>query len=414
MSTGVSRDGCIDALVAQLDLQLAAADAALANDYPGDRHRHQPVHTVYVPADRYDEQTVEQWGTDATQTLAMHGWSVGELATVLDVSPDQAAEVADRARRKLLTEPIEDLRIDLEDGYGVRSDDEEDRAAATATAALARTILQGDAPPSFGVRIKSLEARTRRRSVRSLDVVIGQLMAHGALTPGFVITLPKVTSVAQVEAMVTVLAALETAYGLAPRTLSFEIQVETPQAILGADGTALVAPMIHAADGRCTALAYGTYDYSAALGVAPAHQSMQHPVADHAKAVIQVAAAGTGVAISDGSTNVVPTGGAFSIRAAWRLHIGLVRRSLAHGIYQGWDLHPAQLPSRYLATYAFFRDGYRSAAERIRADGGPDASPVLDEPATAAALSAFLLRGVACGALDAVEVEHLVQHRTSA
>ena len=87
-------------------------------------------------------------------------------------------------------------------------------------------------------------------------------------------------------------------------------------------------------------LHYGTYDYSAALGIAPAQQSLDHPVADHAKAVLQVAAAGTGVFVSDGSTNVLPVGDHRT--AAWQLH-GPGRRSLERGLYQELDLHPAQL-----------------------------------------------------------------------
>ena len=95
---------------------------------------------------------------------------------------------------------------------------------------------------------------------------------------------------------------------LAAGRLRFEIQIETPQAVLGADGTATVARLIHAAAGRCTGLHYGTYDYSAALRDRGRVQSMEHPVADYAKAVMQVAAAGTGVRLSDGSTNVLPVG----------------------------------------------------------------------------------------------------------
>ena len=135
--------------------------------------------------------------------------------------------------------------------------------------------------------------------------------------------------------------------GLADGAIRFEIQVETPQAICGPDGTALVARMVHASAGRCTSLHYGTYDYSASCGIAAAYQSMEHPAADHAKAVMQVAAAGTGVHLSDGSTNVLPVGDRDAVHAAWRLHGRLVRRSLERGFYQGWDLHPAQLPSRY-------------------------------------------------------------------
>jgi citrate lyase beta subunit len=182
-----------------------------------------------------------------------------------------------------------------------------------------------------------------------------------------------------------------------------------PQAVLGADGTALVAPMLHAAAGRCVGLHYGTYDYSAALGIAAAYQAMDHPAADHAKAVLQVAAAGTGVPVCDGSTNVLPVGDRDAVRAAWALHARLVRRSLERGFYQGWDLHPGQLPTRFATTFAFFRDGVAAAVGRLQAyldrvDGG-----VLDEPATARALAGFLRRGVTCGAVDDASVRDLLR-----
>ena len=214
--------------------------------------------------------------------------------------------------------------------------------------------------------MKSLEAPTRRRGLRTLVGVVRELVAAQVPLDHFVITLPKVTSVDQIEAMVLRLRrARAGARASTPGTLRFEIQVETPQAILGPDGTALVAPMVHAADGRCTALHYGTYDYSAFCGIAAEYQSMAHPVADHAKLVMQAAAAGTGVRLSDGSTNILPVGSAEAVRDAWQLHLGLVRRSLERGYYQGWDLHPAQLPTRYAATFGFYRDGL----PRARRDG---------------------------------------------
>jgi citrate lyase beta subunit len=253
--------------------------------------------------------------------------------------------------------------------------------------------------------MKSLEAPTRGRGVRTLARLVGSLAAAGGLPDGFVVTLPKVTSVDQVAAMVQLCARVEDAAGLERGRLRFEIQVETPQSILGPDGTVLVARMIHASGGRCAALHYGTYDYSASCGIAAAYQSMEHPAADYAKAVMQVAAAGTGVHLSDGSTNVLPVGDAASVRAAWALHARLVRRSLERGFYQGWDLHPAQLPSRFAATYAFYREGLASATARLRAYVHGGDSGYLDEPATAAALAGFLLRGVECGAIDDVEVE---------
>ncbi len=197
------------------------------------------------------------------------------------------------------------------------------------------------------------------------------------------------------------------ASGSAAGAIRFEIQVETPQAICGPDGTALVARMVHASAGRCTSLHYGTYDYSASCGIAAAYQSMEHPAADHAKAVMQVAAAGTGVHLSDGSTNLLPVGTRDQIRAGWRLHARLVRRSLERGYYQGWDLHPAQLPSRFLATYAFYREGLAEAGQRLKNYVGQVDSGVMDEPATARALSDFVVRALDCGATDEQEVQRL-------
>ncbi|RJQ66656.1 aldolase [Pseudonocardiaceae bacterium YIM PH 21723] len=383
----------LDGLADELDRRLAAADRDLALRYPGDRPDRQPVHTVYLPGDRYDAETVAGWGTRALAAL-------DDLPLEL-----AAAEVRDRVRAKLAAEPIEDLRLDFEDGYGNRPDETEDADVLAAARALADSVLNGRAAPFHGLRFKSFEAPTRRRGLRTLDLFVGELVKADALTSGFRPTLPKVTSIDQVEAMVLACVTLERAHGLDEGTLRFEIQIETPQSVLGADGTALVARMIHAAAGRCSGLHYGTYDYSASCGIAAEYQSMEHPAADHAKAIMQVAAAGTGVQLSDGSTNVLPVGGPERAAEAWRLHARLVRRSLERGFYQGWDLHPAQLPTRYAATYAFYRDGLpTAAAARLRAYVHGGDSGFLDEPATAAALARFAQRGLECGALDAAEI----------
>ncbi len=218
------------------------------------------------------------------------------------------------------------------------------------------------------------------------------------------LTLPKVTSAAQVAAMAQLCGRLEQAHGLVHGRLAFEIQVETPQVILGADGTAVIARCVHAAAGRLTGLHYGTYDYSAALGIAASYQSMAHPAADYARAVMQVAAAGTGVRLSDGSSNVLPEGSREDVTAAWELHSRLVRRSLERGFYQGWDLHPAQLASRFAATFAFFREGMPAACARLRSITERATGGLLEEPATARALAGYLTRGLDCGAITPAEV----------
>lgn len=390
----------LDRLAADVDSLLSDADDEIAHHGPTPLGR-QPIHTVYVPADHVSATLVREWGEQASGLLRTYASDADALAKVLGVDVRQAAYA--RLVDKLTREPIEDLRIDFEDGFGDRGDDVEDSAVRDAAAGLAVMRAEGTAPPYVGIRFKSLEPRTRRRGLRTLDAFVSAFAGDG-LPEGFRLTLPKVTSVEQVAAMVLACERLEEAYGFDAGALEFEIQVETPQSVLGPDGRALVAPMIGAAGGRCIGLHYGTYDYSASLGIAAAQQAMDHPAADHAKAVMQVAAASVGIAVSDGSTNVLPTGDAGSVRAAWTLHAGLVRRSLERGFYQGWDLHPGQLVSRYAATYAFFADDLPGSLRRLRAyDSGDDAG-YLDEPATAAALAGYVLRALDCGATTVEEV----------
>lgn len=384
-------------LTADLDARLAAADAARAASYPGEREGRQPVHTVYVPADRFGADTVPTWGREALATLDAHADAFAAL--VAD------ADVVARVRDKLGREPVEDVRVDFEDGYVGRTDADEDADAVRAAVAMAQAQVRGCAAPFGGIRVKCLERPTRERAVRTLTAHVGALVELGASLENWVVTLPKVTSVDQVDAMVHACGRLEEAFGLRPGVLRFEVQVETPQSVLGPDGTALVARMVHAAGPRLTGLHYGTYDYSASCGIAAGQQSLEHPVADHAKLVMQAAAAGTGVRLSDGSTNILPVGGADAVAHGWATHHRLVRRSLERGFPQGWDLHPAQLPTRYAATYSFYREGLVGALARLADYRARTMATIADEPATARALATYLLRGLDCGAVEEREVE---------
>lgn len=405
----VSPELGLDVLTAGLNARLADADARLSLDYPGNSGRRQPVHTVYVPADRVRAGLVQEWGRAALDCLDEYAPDAAALAAATGMAEEAIDEVLPRLRNKLRREPVEDLRVDLEDGYGDRGDEQEDRDVVASVRALCADLAAGRGPTGFGVRMKGMEAAVRARGARSLALFLHTLLEErGSLPDGPAITLPKITSVEQVEAMVWLVEELEQRLDLPEGRLRFELQIETPQSILLPDGTAAVARMIRAGRGRVSALHYGTYDYSAACGITAAHQSMAHPVADHAKAVMQVAAAGTGVWLSDGSTNVLPVGGVEEVHAAWRLHARLVRRSLERGFYQGWDLHPHQLPTRYLATYVFYREAFAPAAARLRSYLGAVSGGVLDEPATAQALASALVSGVRCGALDEAEVAEAV------
>jgi citrate lyase beta subunit len=388
----------------EISASLAPVDAELERRYPGDPGTRQPVHTVYVPGNVFAADTLRSWGDQALAALDEHAPDAASFAAVLGLSDDLAEPVHTRVRAKLEREPIEDLRVDFEDGYGPRPDAEEDAAAARAARLIAEAYAHGTAAPYMGIRMKCLEAAVRDRGIRTLDVFLTGLLAAGPLPDGLVLTLPKVTYPEQVTAMVRLLEAFEQARGLEPGRLGFEIQIETSQAVLAADGTATVALMIQAAEGRATGLHYGTFDYSACLGVSAAHQASDHPAADHAKAVMQVAAAGTGVRVSDGSTNVLPVGPREKVHDAWRLHYRLTRRALARAYYQGWDMHPAHLPTRYAAVFAFSREGFARAAERLSRYAHRAGGDIMDEPATAKALGGYLLRGLDCGALDLAEV----------
>jgi citrate lyase beta subunit len=384
--------GLDESVYAELDRRLAPVDAARLAAYPGERPDRQPVHTCYVPADAVVPRLAGVWGDAALAALDEHG------LPDLGLDPELVDQVLPRVRAKLAAEPVEDLRVDAEDGYRGSPEAEDDdvlRAAATVVADLAA----GTAPPSVGIRAKSLEGSTRRRGVRSLDLFLAAFGTESSSRA--VVTLPKVTDVEQVRAFLPVLDALEDAHGVG---LDLELQVETPQAVLGPDGAATLARMVHAAGPRLTGLHYGTYDYSAALGIAAAHQASDHPAADFAKQIVQVAVAGTGARAVDGSTNVLPVGPRAQVHAAWRLHAGLVRRALERGFYQGWDLHPAQLVTRYVATYAFFRSALPAATGRLAAYLDRGASGVLDEPATARALASVVLRALDCGAVDEEEI----------
>lgn len=371
---------------------LAPVDADLARWFPGDRDEIQPVHTVYVSAADVDVDTPRTWAALAADLEAT-------APAVADLATDAVRSVA---RSRLDTNPIEDLRIDLEDGYGRRADRTEDADARRAGTILAAWVRQRPyAPRMAGVRAKGLGAHERGRGIRSLELV---LEAAGGVPSGFVITVPKLRDVRQVDAVSVMCAGFERAHGLPDGALRVELQVEIPQAILGPDGRATVAEAIHRGVPRIVGLHYGTYDYSAACGIVSAQQSLEHPVADHAKAVMQVAAAQTGVWISDGSTQVMPSGSPEQIDAALRRHHRLVMRSLQRGFYQGWDMHPGHLVTRWLAVTGFFRSAMPTAASRLQAYFERRSGDVVDEPATAMSLASVIRRGLAAGAFRADEV----------
>jgi len=381
---------------------LSSVDRTLATKYRGDFGGRQPIHTCYVPADRLTANSPADWGNLAIEMLEEHSPTPHHFAKITGANQELVEEVFERAGHKLVAEPIEDLRIDFEDGYGRRGDDEEDDHLDAALEAFGSLRA-----PFKGIRIKSMEQITRDRGLRTLDRFVNGIIKNGTYQDDFIITLPKVTFGDQVEFMVQALEQIEKSNGLTSGTIKFEIQIETTQAIIGPDGALTAAGFLDRAGGRLTAFHFGTYDYSAAAGISAAYQTLDHPAADFAKTALQVVVGGTTVRLSDGSTNILPIGTTLEVHAAMHNHYRLVRRALERGFYQGWDLHGTQLPTRILANWIFYREGLQSAATRLRNYLDKAESGTMDEPATALVLARYFMRGLDCGAIESSEVQAL-------
>ncbi|HEU4464096.1 MAG TPA: phosphoenolpyruvate kinase [Gemmatimonadota bacterium] len=407
--------------------QAANAYSSWARMHPGDPPTRQPVHTVYGGADLFRADTARRLGDLALRSLETYAPDPGTLASAIGLDPGLAETVRARVKAKLETEPVEDFRIDFEDGFGNRPDDEEDAAARQAGREVARGIADGTLPPFIGIRVKPFSAELAARAARTLDLFLSSLLeaSGGRLPEWLFVTDPKVVVPEQVAVLADLLDGVESRSGLAPGTIRLEIMVETPASILGPDGNCPLPALVAAGRGRCAAAHFGVYDYTASLGITAFHQDLDHPACDFARHVMQVALSGLGVWLSDGATNVMPApphrvaDGApltaeqaarnrDAVHRGWALHYRHVRHSLRHGYYQGWDLHPAQLPTRYAAVYAFFLEALDAATDRLsrfvdRAARATLTGDVFDDAATGQALLNFFLRGLACGAITEAE-----------
>jgi len=415
--------------------QLAATRASLERAHQ-ERARHttdaipgrQPVHTMYGGAHLFKADTARKMGQRALETLREYAPDAHALARCLDMDEGLAERVHARVNAKLHHEPVEDFRIDFEDGYGPRPDEEEDGHAESAAREVAQGLSEGGLPPFLGIRIKPLHPERFERSTRTLERFLGTLLATtgGTLPDAFVITLPKVTSPEEAAALAHLLELLEAHHGLRTGTLKVELMVESPQALFGADGRILLPSIVEAAKGRCVGVHLGPYDYTASVDITAEHQRLTHPACDFAREVMQAALAGRGVALVDGPTSLLPVGphkhrgtsplpeaewetNRQSVHHAWRLMHSNVRHALERGFYQGWDLHPAQLPMRYTTVYAFFLEGLETATLRLKSfvDQAAKATRiggVFDDAATGQGLLNSFLRGLACGAITPEEV----------
>lgn len=406
-----------------------------------------PVHVVYGGAHLYSAETTAKLGRLALGSLENFApdfiefaealWLPGadllpkyretrdDLQSKLEKDPLKiqtenfpawlAWTIYRKTLEKLKTEPVEDFRIDFEDGYGIRADEEEDRHASAASNELARAFLESKITRFSGFRIKSFQTETRRRAVRTLDLFLTNFLekTSGRLPRIFVVTLPKVRFKEETEALERLLDVFEKKYGFAPGTIKIEILIETPEAVLN------MREIFAASSGRLVAAHFGAYDYTSSFGITAVHQHLRHDACRFARQLIQIQLAPLGVRLSDSVTTEMPVPvhrgenlsakqsaeNLSAVRKAWRTHFNNVTRSMIDGFYQSWDLHPAQLVARFAAVYAFFLEAESMQAERLRgflskATQALTTGNQFDDLASAEGLLNFFRRGLACGAFE--------------
>ncbi len=439
----------------QLLNQLKTANLEFQKKYPGDKPDRQPVHTVYGGANLFKSDTTVKMGEVALRNLQTYAPDFVTLAKVLKLDGYEhlphlekdiakltkkldamseaerkeesawlAYSVYNKIVKKLQTEAIEDFRIDFEDGFGNRPDNEEDATAVNAAKELALGMKNKTISPFIGIRIKPFTEDLKTRGVRTLDIFLTTLFEEtgGKLPDNFVVMLPKVTIPEQVITMVRLFEIIEKKHNLAPGYLKMETMVEATQIVMDDEGRNPLFRIIKASEGRCIAAHFGTYDYTASAGITAKYQTMAHSVCDFAHHMTKVALGGTGIFLSDGATNVIPIGphrgdsltfdqlkeNRESVHHAWQVGYGHTMHSLINGMYQGWDLNPAHLPMRYAATYNFFLSSYSDAVYRLktfvdRAAISTLTGDIFDDAATGQGLLNFFLKAMNCGAITEEE-----------
>ncbi len=364
---------------------------------------HQPIHSLYGGAHLFKSNTCSKLGTLAQRAFAEYAPDAAYLTQVFSIPDGLGEQVYRRVTEKLAREPIEDFRIDFEDGFGYRSDAEEDAAADQAARETTAAVRSNALPRLFGIRVKSFHAEsTKARALRTLE----RFLSQAALPENFVVTLPKITAPAQVAALAEALRAYP--------QIGIEIMIETPQSIFA------LPELIEAAGGRCVAAHFGAYDYMASLGIAAANQDLHHTACEFARSMMLASLAESAVWMVDGATNLLPIppkeGTAEEksaiVHRAWKLHYDNIRHSLYNGFYQSWDLHPAQIPARLVAVQTFFLEGLADASVRMRnflaqAAQATRVGSVFDDAATGRGLLNYFQKTVQCGAVADSEIPRL-------
>jgi len=384
----------------------SSANQKFAKQYPGDPIGRQPVHTFIGGGDTFTHDASQRAGEDAIRLIDQFAPTAKAFAEIVGLPNDSilVETVCARMLKKIEREPIEDFRIDFEDGYGNRPDKEEDGHAESAALEVATGMKAGTLPPFIGIRVKPMSRELSARSLRTLDIFVTTLVKKaGRLPEHFAVTATKVMAPEHVSAVSQKCAALERRLRLKNNAIAVELMIETPQSIIAADGRIALPQLVRAGNGRVRGAHFGVYDYTALCGITAAWQHPRHLACDFAREMMRVSLAQTGVMLADGSSNLLPIPP--HVPAAWKRHFDDVTHSLVNGYYQGWDLHPGHLPTRYAAVYAFYLSARVAATTRLKNffTKAESAGAAFDDAATGQALVNFFNRALSSGAITLEE-----------
>ena len=424
---------------------------------PNNVNRRAPVHVVYGGANLFTVETPNKLGKLALKSLETYApnfvefayamWLAGAdtLPTFADVIENLEAQlkknpekvkaenfaawfawnVYQKTIEKLKREPVEDFRIDFEDGYGFRSEEEEDAHAISASAELAKAFLENKITPFCGFRIKSFAPETKKRAVRTLDLFLENLIKQtsGILPENFAVTLPKITNHQEIKDLHKRLDKFEAKHKLLKNSIKIEIMIETPQSILDKKGKVPLKKFIEAGKPRINSAHFGAFDFTAALGISAVHQHLQHEACNFARQMMLVSLTPLGIRLSDSVTTKMPVAihkgenlsekltreNKRAVHAAWRTHFNNITHSQINGFYQSWDLHPAQIAARYAAVFAFFLESKDAQSLRLtnfieKAAQANMTGNTFDDAASANGLLNFFVRALNSGAMNEKEI----------
>jgi len=388
--------------------------------------KRQPVHVVYGGAQLFKSGTITKIGDIARRAFEDLAANPEEMCRAFGLEQnDRSMVLHERISEKLSKEPVEDYRIDFEDGFGTRTDAEENETVIQGARETAIAFKNYHLPEYFGIRVKPFSDEFKTRSMKTLLFYLQELLSltSGELPKNFLVTFPKVTSKEEITELTLELWKIERELGLRDDSLDIEIMVETPKSLINQDGSFALPLIAKAGLGRIKAVHFGAFDYTAELGIIARHQTLQHQSCDFARNVMKISLEGTGIRLSDGATNIMPIGphkgvqltdeqlmeNKQTVHLAWKLHFDNIIHSLENGFYQGWDLHPAQLIPRYAATYHFFLENLEDSSGRLKNFLAQAARSTLhantfDDAASGQGLLNFFIRGYNCGAIREDEI----------